>query len=353
MPVLGALAAAVVVAGVVLIVALDAPSYASREYDRFLHGEKIGNAQDLRTRLSDPGNNSRVELWTVAINDGFDPSKLDGQGAGTFELVWARSRPQKLAGITVHDAHSLYIENLSDLGLVGLLLVLVFVLAILYGFAARLRGPNRTIYAALFAAGLAWALRAGADWDWEMPAVTLWVFALGGATLAAPTRAPRLNFSPPTALRAAIAVGLIAIGVVPAVITISQGKVNAAVQTFMHGGDCAQVIEQARSASLVLSLRPEPYRLEGYCQARMGQTQQAIESMQKAVDRDPANWQYRYSLAVAQAAAGADPRPAAREALRLNPFEPATRDLARRFSSTTDPRVWRNQAAILLRAPLL
>ena len=102
----------------------------------------------------------------------------------------------------------------------------------------------------------------------------------------------------------------------------------------------------------MLPLRPEPYRLEGYCQARMGQTRQAVDSMQKAVDRDPGNWQYRYSLAVAQAAAGADPRPAAREALRLNPLEPATRNLARRFSST-DPRVWRNQAAILLRAPLL
>jgi tetratricopeptide (TPR) repeat protein len=150
----------------------------------------------------------------------------------------------------------------------------------------------------------------------------------------------------------AIAVGLIAIGVVPALITISQGKVNAAVQTFIRGGDCARVIDQAQSASSVLALRPEPYRLEGYCQARMGQAHQAIDSMQKAVDRDPDNWQYHYSLAVAQGAAGVDPRPAAREALRLNPFEPTTRKLVRSFSST-DPRVWRNQAAILLREPIL
>ena len=148
-----------------------------------------------------------------------------------------------------------------------------------------------------------------------------------------------------------IAVGLIAIAVVPAAITISQGRLNTAVQTFTRGGECAQVIDQAESASSVLALRPDPYQLEGYCQARMGQTRQAIHSMQKAVDRDPGNWQYRYSLAVAQAAAGADPRPAAREALRLNPLEPATRKLARRFSST-DPRVLRNQAAILLRAPV-
>ena len=76
------------------------------------------------------------------------------------------------------------------------------------GFAARLGGPDRTLYAALFAAGLAWALHAGVDWDWQMPAVTLWVFALGGAALAAPARAPRIRFSPPLALPAAIGAAL-------------------------------------------------------------------------------------------------------------------------------------------------
>ena len=81
LPVLGALAAAVVVAGVVLFVALDAPSYTSRQYDRFLHGSsKIGNAGDLRTRLSDPGNNGRLDQWRVAIDDGFDSVEVGWPG---------------------------------------------------------------------------------------------------------------------------------------------------------------------------------------------------------------------------------------------------------------------------------
>ena len=351
LPALGSLAAAVVVTAIVLIAALGLPSYVSRQYDRFLHGNGVGNSRDTRTRLSDPGNNGRVDQWRVAINDGFEPSKLHGQGAGTYELVWAQHRPRKLAGLTVHDAHSLYVENLSDLGLVGFLLVLAFVLAILYGFAARLGGAHRTLYAALFAAGLAWALNAGVDWDWEMPAVTLWLFALGGAALAAPAGKPRIKRAPPLALRIGMGGALILIGVGPALVTISQGKLDDAVQTFLRRGDCPRVIEEAQSASSVLPLRPEPYRLEGYCQARLGRTRQAVHSMQEAVDRDPGNWQYRYSLAVAQAAAGADPHRAASEALRLDPLEPATRDLARRFSST-NPRVLGNQAAALLRAPV-
>jgi hypothetical protein len=352
LPVLGSLAAAVVVTTIVLIAALDVPGYVSEQYGRFVRGNgQIGNGLDQRTRLTDPGNNGRIDHWRVAIYDGFDPSKLEGQGAGTFELLWARDRPRKDAGLSVQNAHSLYVENLSDLGLVGLALVLVFVLAILYGFAARLGGPQRTLYAALFAAGLAWALHAGVDWDWQMPAVTLWVFALGGVALAAPARAPRIKFFPPRALRAAIAAALIVIAVVPAAVAISQGKLNAAAQTFLRRGDCPRVIEEAKSAGSVLPLRPEPYQLEGYCQARLGRARQAVHSMQKAVDRDPDNWLYRYSLAVAQAAAGIDPRPAAREAQRLNPFGSATLDLVKRFPSA-DPRVLRAEAAALLKAPV-
>jgi hypothetical protein len=72
--------------------------------------------------------------------------------------------------------------------------------------------------------------------------------------------------------------------------------------------------------------------------------------MREAVDRDPDNWEYRYSLAVAQAAAGMDPRPAAQDALRLDPLQSATNDLVTRFGGT-DPEAWRSQAGLLLQAP--
>jgi hypothetical protein len=225
------------------------------------------------------------------------------------------------------------------------------VLSILYGFAARLRGPHRTLYGALFAAGIAWALHAGVDWDWEMPGVTLWFFAIGGAALAAPARQVRVRHSPNPLERAGIAVGLLLVAVIPALVAISQGKMTQAVQTFTRHGDCPAVIRQADDAISVLGTRPDAYRLKGYCQARLGRTGQAISSMRQAVDRDPDNWEFRYSLAVAQASAGVDPRPAARKALRLDPLEFATQDLISRFRGA-DRRAWRKQARFLLRAPL-
>ena len=349
---IGAVALIAALAAVGLAATLDAPAYVANQYERFASDASVERTSEPRARLTDPGSNGRVKLWKVAIEDGFDPAKIGGQGAGTYELVWTRNRSAEESRATVEDAHSLYVENLSDLGLVGFVLVVTVVLTLLYGFAARLPGPNRTLYAAILGAGLAWALHAGIDWDWEMPAVTLWIFALGGATLAAPAWGQRVEAELHPVLRAAVVGVLILLGLAPAAITVSQGRFDAAVQAYLEHGNCARAIEEARRSSSALSLRPGPYRLEGYCEARRGRTREAVESMRKALDRDPHNWQYLYSLAVAQAAAGIDPRPTAREALRLDPEAAATRNLVERFRSG-NPRVWREQAIPLVEEPIL
>ena len=51
------------------------------------------------------------------------------------------------------------------------------------------------------------------------------------------------------------------------------------------------------------------------------------------------------SIALAQALAGEDPRPAAALAARLNPLEPLASDLERRLRATESPARWRRIAA--------
>jgi hypothetical protein len=63
-----------------------------------------------------------------------------------------------------------------------------------------------------------------------------------------------------------------------------------------------------------------PYEILGYCDLQMGRPREAITAMQQAVKRDPNNWEYHEGLAIATAAAGVDPRPEARSALRLYPL---------------------------------
>ena len=60
----------------------------------------------------------------------------------------------------------------------------------------------------------------------------------------------------------------------------------------------------------------------GYCDARLGQFDLARRAMDAARSRDPDNWQYAYGQAIVYGVSGLDPRPYAREALRLNPLDP-------------------------------
>ena len=73
------------------------------------------------------------------------------------------------------DAHSLHLEVLSELGLVGALLLLALLGAI--GTATSARGMRRgaVTRAQAAAAGAAcsvWLLHSFVDWDWQMPAVS-------------------------------------------------------------------------------------------------------------------------------------------------------------------------------------
>jgi O-antigen ligase len=91
----------------------------------------------------------------------------------------------------VKDAHSLPLETLTELGIVGLALLLVLVGAVLVGARDALRA-NAALAAGPAAAAATWFVHAAIDWDWEMPALTLIAVACAGLLLsdaAAPPRA--------------------------------------------------------------------------------------------------------------------------------------------------------------------
>jgi Flp pilus assembly protein TadD len=129
---------------------------------------------------------------------------------------------------------------------------------------------------------------------------------------------------------------------------VSQGRLDDSIREF-NARDCNAAIASADSSTSALGSRAEPYEVLAYCEFRNGSVRAALADIQRAVDRDPDNWDYHLDLALFRAAAGLDPLPAARTALSLNPLEPATGDAVRRFRRTDDPRVWKRQARVLLR----
>jgi O-Antigen ligase len=122
---------------------------------------------------------NRYRYWEVALETWAD-HPLVGTGSGGFQVEWLKERDRvDRSG----DAHSLYLETAAELGLVGLGFLLLFLGGATAG-AVRLYRLDPAAAAGL-AAGLAgWAVCAGLDWHWEMPAVTLLMLLLAAAAIA-------------------------------------------------------------------------------------------------------------------------------------------------------------------------
>ncbi|HTX30133.1 MAG TPA: O-antigen ligase family protein [Solirubrobacteraceae bacterium] len=324
----GTLIAALAIAGIALNGAIV------NQYHRFLRSAQPGSPADLRARLTDPGNNGRIDMWRVAWHQ-FERTPLVGKGAGTFANTWAQYRPTQ---DFVVDAHSLYLETLDELGIVGFLLLVGVILAILISTASRARGPTRPLYAATFAVMLIWALHAGIDWDWEMPVVTLPFFALGGFMLSRPVPGSSAadepsspTSGPPPYTRVLVGLGCLLLAVAPTYMWLSQRRLDQATTAFAQR-NCRAATDSALSSISILGNRPEPYEVISYCDIRRDMPDMAIAMINKAISLDPNNWNYTYDLAVMRASAGLDPMAAAHKALSLDPREPLVQQMVQTFA---------------------
>jgi hypothetical protein len=128
---------------------------------------------------------NRYDYWRVALR-AFGDEPLRGVGAGGWAVYWLRYRTIKEAA---QDAHSLPLQTLAELGLVGLILLVAFLGGV--AWAARDALARAPALAAGPCAGLVvWLAHAPLDWDWEMPAVTLIAIGLAGALIALPDGVP-------------------------------------------------------------------------------------------------------------------------------------------------------------------
>jgi tetratricopeptide (TPR) repeat protein len=336
-----AVVALVVVAAAAALLAFQVPEKVGGRYDSFVNGDVVANSDDPRGRLGAAGNNGRIMQAEVAL-EAFAEKPLQGTGAGTYELQWDQRRPEPFI---VADAHNLYAEVLGELGIVGFLLLGGALTAIFAGLARRMRGDDRQLYAAVIALAAVWAVRAGIDWDWEMPAVTVWLFALAGLGLArqsAGSRDPRSRAGG-VAARLGVVAAVCVVALVPVAIAVSWERLDTAVAEFDQG-ECEAAVSSARGSLDVLDVSPEPYEVLGYCYARLGQDLPAAEAMERAIERDPGNWEAHYGLALVRALAGADPMPELREARRLNPLEEKVNELIEAMRGR-GPRLWESRAA--------
>jgi O-Antigen ligase len=129
---------------------------------------------------------NRYDYWGVALR-AFASEPLHGVGAGGWSVEWLRWRSVNEAA---QDAHSLPLQVLAELGLVGIALLGAFLAGVV--LAARRALRVRTAAVGPIAGLVVYIAHAPLDWDWQMPAVTLVAMMLAGAlvAMADPDEAP-------------------------------------------------------------------------------------------------------------------------------------------------------------------
>jgi hypothetical protein len=162
-----------------------------------LEGEPQGASPERTVGAARLGSvdSNRYRYWDVALESWAD-RPLIGIGSGGFLVEWRKVRDRVDESA---DAHSLYVETVAELGLVGLALLLLFLSGMGAG-AVRLYRQDPAAATGPAAVLVAWAIHAGLDWTWEMPAVTLQTLLLGAAAVAWSER-PRAETEAPSVER--------------------------------------------------------------------------------------------------------------------------------------------------------
>jgi O-antigen ligase len=288
-------ALALVLVAAVALVASGKVSHAWSEFK-----ESNGTA-DGAGRLQSFSSNGRIPYWEAALHE-FDAHPLVGGGSGSYEVWWAQHRGEK--GGFVRDAHSLYLEALAELGIVGLVLLVFFIGWVLYVgartylFAARSR---RTQMAAALAGIVAFCLGAAYDWLWELPVLAIAFLLLAAVVVSAGSGERRRPT--PLAFRlggCAVAVAaLVAIAIPLAAVTSIQQS-----QAAVRSGDLPHALAEAEDAVRVEPFAAPPRLQQALVLEEAGQIAAAERAARAAVRREPQEWRSWVVLSRLQARSG-------------------------------------------------
>ena len=331
-PLTSVLAAVCLVAVIVGVIAAD-PSRRLAEFKARPNSGAQTSPDYVRTHLLSGGGSGRWQFWSAALAQ-FRAHPLNGGGAGSYETWWMQHGS---FAYTVHDAHSLWLQTLGELGVLGIVpLALAFGGALAFG-AWRLRAvrpSERVAVASLIALLVGWMLGAAVDWIWELAAVG----AIGVAALAllcarssevrdgaaGTERRAALVARGSGALRRlllpAAFLGTILI-ICAAALPWMVGREAGASQTAARAHNWPAAIARAQDARALQPWAASPYVQLALVEAASGNTPAATRAIAQATARDPNDWS-SWFVAAAIATQARNPQTAAialRHAQVLNP----------------------------------
>jgi O-antigen ligase len=288
--------------GIVLIVVVAIVAGAPHRLDHAWTDFKNPNTAISATSTSRFGSSSgegRYQYWVAGV-DSAKSHVLIGSGPGTFQLDWL---PRAPIASYVENAHSLYVETYTELGLVGLVLLVAFFVAALVAVVrvvVRSSYEERTRAAAIAAALVAFLIGAAFDWLWQMPVLPVAVLLLLGAALApaSETSAPKPRLAGLPTQLTAVAVGLACLAAIATNTAVANSQGEASI------GNLPLALTDAQSA-----VNLEPGSAEAQVQLALvyeaeRQYAPGVAAAQHAVKDEPQNWSNWFVLFRLQAEDG-------------------------------------------------
>jgi len=332
---------ALAVTSVVLLVGFvgaGGPGYANDRFNDFKQPTELGADA---TRLTSANGNGRWQYWSSAV-DAFESAPVKGIGPGGFQFWWNENRNSP--GV-IRDAHSLFVENLAELGIVGFLLIVSFFALVLVAGVWRAlgaAGERRAELAALTGAAMTFTLGASVDWLWELAVLPVAFLIVAAAILAtrdddedreAEDDAGHVQATTeagnPYASRRELALrvggGLAAIALAVGIyIPAAAAQHLADSRNAFAEGDYAGALADANAAADLIPYAGAPRMQQAFALEANEEFAKAAAAAREATEREPDNWEAFYLLSRVQAQRGDDKRGAALRALRraqeLNPL---------------------------------
>jgi O-antigen ligase len=323
-----AVTGAIVLALVVAVVILAASGTIDHLWHQFKEPNPPAATGNQYLRLLSLAGSHRYQYWQVAVS-AYHTDTLKGIGPGTFEFYWAAHNTLREF---VRNAHSLYLETLAELGLVGLALILGLVFFVIVAGGRQALTAERTadgrefrLIRATAVAGFAgFAAAAAFDWVWQlgvMPMIGMLCAAAavgGGARRSTRDRHRRL-LETRVILIAASLIGLWAVVIPYATTKAVRSSQSAAIR---H--DYRAALADAATAQTIEPEAASPALQRALVLEQLGDIAGASQAIGLAKAREPTNWQM-WLVASRIATEAGQPRLALayyRRARALNPTSP-------------------------------
>jgi UDP-GlcNAc:undecaprenyl-phosphate/decaprenyl-phosphate GlcNAc-1-phosphate transferase len=328
--------------GVALASASRVEDGVSRQWSSFVSLGQNASAEPATaatTRLA-TGSGYRYDYWRIAV-DAFAEHPVLGVGAGNYDRPYLRDRR---TSEDVRQPHSIELQALSELGIVGGGLLACFIAALVIAAVQMRAAARRSALSATLMVGAVgvvstWLAQTSVDWLHLMPGVT--GIALVMVSVLALNRGPAhgmvLGLTPRGrfAVRPAMLAAAVLAGVALVVSAASLSRQGLA-DVFRHRADdalAARPADAIREADRSLRLdseSPRTYYVKAAALARFNEAEAARRTLLQAASKEPDNfvtWTLLGDLAVRRGRFGEAKRNYVR-ASALNPRDPGLARLA-------------------------